>query len=114
MFVVPADKLGRHPVDIVHSRREIRIDPISYLCSAQFVRKIIPVATPSADLTQPPKMTIFLKPLINKDIAFRTRFGLGPDGSENQGPNREFKTKIWEKSDAQRMDPIDVKDVQTL
>jgi hypothetical protein len=82
---------------------EIQVDSISFLCGAQFFRKESPVATSSAYLTQPPKMPIYRNPLINKDVAFRTRFGLGPNKTENQGPNRERRAGKWEKSGDQRM-----------
>jgi hypothetical protein len=50
-----------------------------------------PVAASSDDLRQPPKMAISRKPISIKDVAFRTSFGLGPEKTVNQGPNRERK-----------------------
>jgi len=81
----------------------IQVDSIAFLCGAQFIRKKSPVATPGADLTQPPQKAISRKPLPGKDIAFRTRFGPGPNKTENQGPNRESRAGKREKSGNQRM-----------
>jgi hypothetical protein len=43
-------------------------------------------------------MAISRKPISIKDVAFRTSFGLGPEKTENQGPNRERKAGRWGES----------------
>jgi hypothetical protein len=43
-------------------------------------------------------MAISRKPISIKDVAFRTRFGLRPEKTENQGPNRERKAGGWGES----------------
>src|SRR5690606_32250710 len=43
-------------------------------------------------------MAISRKPISIKDVAFRTSFGLGPEKTENQGPNRERKAGGWGES----------------
>ena len=47
-------------------------------------------------------MTISRKPISIKDVAFRTSFGLGPEKTENQGPNRERKAGGWGESMVRR------------
>ena len=47
-------------------------------------------------------MAISRKPLSIRDVAFRTSFGLGPEKTENQGPNRERKAGRWGESMVQR------------
>ena len=47
-------------------------------------------------------MTISRKPISIKDVAFRTSFGLGPEKTENQGPNRERKAGRWGESMVRR------------
>jgi hypothetical protein len=42
------------------------------------------------------------KPISIKDVAFRTSFGLGPEKTENQGPNRERKAGRWGESMVRR------------
>ena len=54
------------------------------------------------DLRQPPKTATSRKPISNKDVAFRTSFGLGPEKTENQGPNRERKAGGWGESMVRR------------
>jgi len=41
--------------------------------------------------------------LLEKDIAFRTRIGPGPNKTENQGANGESRAGKWEQSGDQRM-----------
>jgi len=43
-------------------------------------------------------MAISRKAISIKDAAFRTNFGLGPEKTENQGPNRERKAEGWGES----------------
>ena len=47
-------------------------------------------------------MAISRKPISIKDVAFRTSFGLGPEKTENQGPNRERKAGRWGESMVRR------------
>ena len=47
-------------------------------------------------------MAISRKPISIKDVAFRTRFGLRPEKTENQGPNRERKAGGWGESMVRR------------
>ena len=47
-------------------------------------------------------MAISRKPISIKDVAFRTSFGLGPEKTENQGPNRERKAGGWGESMVRR------------
>jgi hypothetical protein len=47
-------------------------------------------------------MAISRKPLSIRDVAFRTSFGLGPEKTENQGPNRERKAGRWGESMVRR------------
>jgi hypothetical protein len=49
-------------------------------------------------------MAISRKLISIKDVAFRTSFGLGPEKTENQGPNRERKAGGWGKSMVRRGD----------
>jgi hypothetical protein len=56
----------------------------------------------SDDLRQPPKTATSRKPISIKDVAFRTRFGLRPEKTENQGPNRERKAGGWGESMVRR------------
>lgn len=44
------------------------------------------------------RVTRTCKPISIKDVVFRTSFGLGPEKTENQGPNRERKAGRWGKS----------------
>jgi hypothetical protein len=43
-------------------------------------------------------MTTGRKPVSIKDVDFRTSFGLGPEKTENQGPNRERMPGVWEET----------------
>ena len=61
-----------------------------------------PVAASNDDLRQPPKTATSHKPISIKDVAFRTSFGLGPEKTENQGPNRERKAGGWGESMVRR------------
>ena len=47
-------------------------------------------------------MAICRKPISIKDVTFRTRFGLRPEKTENQGPNRERKAGRWGESVVRR------------
>ena len=47
-------------------------------------------------------MAICRKPISIKDVTFRTRFGLRPEKTENQGPNREKKAGGWGESVVRR------------
>jgi len=79
-------------------RQETGIDHTSFHHRGRRFRKIRPVTAPPEDLRQPPKTATSRKPISIKDVAFRTSFGLGPEKTENQGPNRERKAGRWGES----------------
>jgi hypothetical protein len=100
-----------NPLLADHQRRlfyfrgqETGVDHASFHGRGRRFRKKRRVAASNDDLRQPPKTAISRKPISIKDVAFRTRFGLRPEKTENQGPNRERKAGGWGESMVRRGD----------
>jgi len=93
---------GGDPASYPIRGQEAGVDRASFHGRGGRFRKKRPVAASNDDLRQPPKMAISRKPISIKDVAFRTSFGLGPEKTENQGPNRERKAGGWGESMVRR------------
>ena len=82
--------------------RKPELTPLLFTAETGDFEKKRPVAASNDDLRQPPKTATSRKPISIKDVAFRTSFGLGPEKTENQGPNRERKAGRWGESMVRR------------
>ncbi len=98
------EQTGDHP-RADHQRRlfffrgeETGVDYASFQFRSRRFRKKRPLAASNDDLSQPSKAATGRKPTSIKDVAFRRSFGLGPEKTENQGPNREKMAGGWGKS----------------
>ncbi|MFO8241207.1 MAG: hypothetical protein R6T90_09450, partial [Dissulfuribacterales bacterium] len=69
--------------------RKPELTTLLFTADAGDFEKKRPVAISNDDLKQPPKKATSRKPISIKDVPFRTSFGLDPEKTENQGPNRE-------------------------